>query len=231
MGTTGMHAKDLVVDPDRAGWQLKSTVVPDQSYRDALGEEAWLRLRPEIRQRFCVKPANGEEIRYAGVMHRADLSWAGWLFAQVCRLLGAPLMPFRGQEIPMKIVLAPDDLSGGVSWERTYELPDRVDFTVRSCKIPSNKSCFIESLGRGLCMRLVLSEFDGNLRFRSEAYLVQLFGLSVRIPALLTPGVTTVDHIQVAGNTFIFRMSVDHPLLGTTVFQEGTFRPGAGSCS
>ena len=62
----------------------------DTVYRDLLGAAAWSRLRPEVRQRFSVRPAGNEQINYTGIMHMVELSFAGWLFAQLCRLCEEP---------------------------------------------------------------------------------------------------------------------------------------------
>ena len=92
----------------------------DTVYRDLLGVAAWSRLRPEVRQRFSVRPAGNEQINYTGVMHMVELSVAGWLFAQLCRLFGTPLAPHRGKNVRMDIELAWDENLQGVSWHRTY---------------------------------------------------------------------------------------------------------------
>jgi len=195
----------------------------DTVYRDLLGAAAWARLRPEVRQRFSVRPAAHEQIRYTGVMHMVELSFAGWLFAQLCRLFGTPLAPHRGKNVNMDIELAWDEHLQGVSWHRTYYfIPDR-KFTVRSTKSHGDEYDLIEHIGRGFSMRLKLSERSGNLVFTSTRYEFALAGFRFCIPALLTPGVTTVTHEQIAGDRFRFILSVDHPLLGNTIYQDGEF--------
>ena len=41
---------------------------PHSVYQDLLGNEAWARLHPEVRQRFSIRPAGAEKILYRGVM-------------------------------------------------------------------------------------------------------------------------------------------------------------------
>lgn len=198
-------------------------VTGDRSYRDALGIASWCRLKPEVRSRFSVKPAGSAAIRYAGTMRRVELSLMGWLFAQVCRLIGTPLAPFRGEWVPMSIELLEDPVLGGVAWRRTYRFAGNREFTVCSTKCRGEGNEFIEHIGCGFRMRLDLREVDGDLRFVSTAYDVAVFGRRLRIPSLLTPGVTTVTHEQLSGDRFRFSLSVDHPWLGRTVYQEGVF--------
>jgi len=70
---------------------------------------------------------------------------------------------------------------------------------------------------------LELSEKEGSLVFTSRAYELQFAGWRFRIPDLLTPGITTVTHTQLAGDRFRFSLSVDHPFLGRTIYQDGEF--------
>lgn len=198
-------------------------VTGDESYRRILGAKAWNRLEPEVRQRFSAKPRRGKAIRYEGVMRIVGLSFTGWLFAQACRLIGTPLAPYRGRNVPMSIELIPDDKLHGVAWNRRYEFSPSNTFTVCSTKCKGTNGEFIEHIGCGFSMRLKLSEKDGNLVFTSIAYEVVVAGRHVRIPALLTPGVTTVTHEQLTGDRFRFTLSVDHPLLGRTIYQDGEF--------
>ena len=195
-------------------------------YRDLLGARAWARLEPEVRQRFSVKPVGAERILYSGVMQRVELSFMGWLFAQLCRLFGTPLAPHRGEDVRMQIALTWDENLHGVTWHRTYYfVPDR-EFTVCSTKSRGPDGDLIEHIGHGFSMRLALSEQHGKLLFTSTRYEVEIGGRSIRVPAFLTPGVTTVTHEQIAGDRFRFSLSVVHPLLGQTIFQEGEFHSG-----
>ena len=195
----------------------------DSTYRDILGKAAWARLEPEVRGRFSRKPGPGQKILYTGVMRDVELSFAGWLFAQACRLIGTPLAPYRGRDVAMLIELAPDAKRDGVAWNRIYDFPPDRRFTVCSTKSRGPGGELIEHIGRGFSMRLVLSEVCGNLVFTSVAYEWSFLGLRIRIPPLLTPGVTTVAHEQLEGDRFRFWLSVDHPLFGCTIFQDGEF--------
>jgi hypothetical protein len=197
--------------------------IADPVYRDILGDFAWSRLKPEVRQRFSVRPAAEQCVRYVGVMESVELSWMGWLFAQVCRLIGTPLAPFRGRNVPMRIELVQDKELNGVAWHRTYYFGRGRIFTVRSTKSKGSHGELIEHIGCGFSMRLKLSERGGNLVFTSTAYQFSIAGRIIQIPALLTPGITTVTHEQIVGDRFRFSLSVDHPVLGTTIFQDGEF--------
>ena len=203
--------------------RLGRGISADDSYREILGAESWNRLKPEVRQRFSAKPKRGKAVRYDGTMQRVELSWASWFFAQVCRLIGTPLAPWRGTDVPMTIELIPDEALHGVAWKRCYQFPPAKSFTVRSTKCKGKEGEFSEHIGRGFSMRLKLSERKGSLIFTSVAYEIAILNRVFRIPTLLTPGTTTVTHEQLTGDRFRFTLSVDHPLLGRTIYQDGEF--------
>jgi hypothetical protein len=46
----------------------------------------------------------------------------------------------------------------------------------------------------------------------------------VRLPALLSPGTTHVEHFDEAGGWFRFTMTVTHPFFGEMFYQTGRFR-------
>lgn len=198
-------------------------LVVEDSYREILGPLAWRRLHPRVRQRFSIKPARGAAIVYRGVMRVVELSFMGWLFAQCCRLIGTPLAPRRGRDVPMRIRLEPQPESDGIMWLRRYDFDDAPSLVVHSTKRRSGARELTEHLGCGFSMRLLLSERGGNLYFVSHAYDITLCGQRLTIPHWLTPGRTTVAHEQVHDDQFRFTLSVDHPWFGRTIYQDGIF--------
>src|SRR5215470_19052165 len=89
---------------------------PDPSFERLLGELAWRRLAPAVRERFRWKPAPGAELRYAGEMAVVRSSRLGWLMAQLCRLIGTPLAPHRGARVPVTVTLSLDSAGKGIVW-------------------------------------------------------------------------------------------------------------------
>ena len=197
--------------------------VVDDTYREILGDLAWRRLHPEIRARFSVKPAIDSVMCFVGTMHIVELSIAGYLFAQFCRLFGTPLAPYRGENVSMDIELRRADGTDGTTWTRRYSFPERPRFDVRSTKSRSGDRELTEHIGCGFSMRLHLFERNRDLYFVSHAYEWTVLGVTLRIPHWLTPGTTTVSHEQLCGKLFRFTLSVDHPFLGRTIYQDGYF--------
>ena len=92
-----------------------------------------------------------------------------------------------------------------------------------SAKRPDGWAGLVEMVGAGFGMTLEVFEEAGALHFVSRRYFWQLGRLRLGIPLLLTPGATEVVHRDLGGGRFRFTMTIDHPLLGRTFFQDGIF--------
>ena len=197
-------------------------LLPDTSFRNLLGELAWRRLPPAVRERFAWKPAPGAAIRYVGVMTVVRASAAGWLVAQACRLVGTPLAPHRGSDVPVTVTLRLDGDSHGIVWERLYRFAGRAPVRCVSVKKATGEG-LIECVGAGVGMWLRLSERDGELHFRSTGFFWRRGRLCFGLPRWLWPGEMHVVHADLGGGWFRFRIAVRQGLLGEILFQDGIF--------
>jgi len=199
-----------------------TAVLPDPSFRALLGELAWRRLSPAVRQRFAVKPAPGSAILYRGTMREVRASWAGKLLAQLCRLIGTPLAPYGGRDVPVSVRLRLDAEGNGTVWERSYHFAHRAPVTCRSVK-RAEPSGLVEIVGTGIGMALALAECQGALHFRSTGYFWRWRRWRLTLPRWLTPGEMHVVHADLGGGRFRFAMAVTHPRFGEMIRQDGVF--------
>ena len=183
----------------------------------------WFDLHPNIQARFDREPQGGEVITYEGIMHDIRRSRMGWLFAVLTRVIGNPLTPLAGREVPMEVALSRHAVSG-VSWQRTYFYPQRKPYVVTSVKRESKKGEMTECVGGGFGMKLAVSAQNGELHFESYRYFWQLGDIVVPLPHWLSPGKTHVIHKDLGGGDFNFTISMVHRQLGETFYQTGTFR-------
>ena len=200
--------------------------------RQTKGEEAgllprllggdWHRLHQSVRARFAHEPE--QPILYEGVMETVHCSRAGWLFAQLTRLIGNPLTTRRGRNIPMQVGLTKRE-GGGVWWRRTYGFARPI--TVTSAKRENAKGQLCEYVGMGFGMRLQIYAKDLALHFVSQRYFWEIAGRQIPLPHWLSPGQTHVIHSDLGGGNFRFTISMDHKQLGRTFFQTGIFREAA----
>ncbi|HVR67774.1 MAG TPA: DUF4166 domain-containing protein [Verrucomicrobiae bacterium] len=197
--------------------------VEDLAFRKLLGEPAWRGLAPAIHARFGVKPLPGQVVEYAGRMTAVRASALGRLFGHLCRLIGSPIAPYTGDDVPISVFVqqAPD--GAGVVWRREYFFPGRGKVTARSVKKVDGADSLLECFAAGFTMRMRVFAEGGSLHFLSTGYFVRLGRWRLPIPALLSPGQTHVIHADRGNGRFSFTMTVRHPLYGETFFQDGWF--------
>ena len=191
----------------------------DPDFRGLMGEAAWARLPAAVQARFAAG-AHAETCVYAGRMS-VRASWLGALFAHACRLIGTPLAPWVGEDVPVDVIVGAAP-AGGVTWARSYRFEGRAPVVVSSRKLMSPTG-LLEVVRGGLGMRLVASEEAGALVFRSWGYVLQIGAWILPLPALLTPGAAWVEHRDLGGGAFRFSLRFVHPLAGETIFQSGVF--------
>ncbi|HEY7638834.1 MAG TPA: DUF4166 domain-containing protein [Steroidobacteraceae bacterium] len=188
--------------------------------RRLIGEVEWFSLPAAVRSRFGEHAADAQ---YRGTFDEVRASFAGKLLATCCRLLGTPVAPFTGTNVPTTVnaFATPD---GGIAWQRIYHFPGRKPCIVESIKRLSREGTLVEALPAGMRMALDVYARDGVLHFVSTGYYFELGGLRLRLPEWLPPGVTHVQHIDLGDGTFRFTMSVRHRWLGQVFWQSGRFR-------
>ena len=192
--------------------------------RGVLGEPAWQRLPPAVQVRF------GEPVKavdYVGSFEEVRASLLGSCVAQICRLIGTPVVPRTGCDVPAVVHVGP--ASHGVSWDREYLWPGARGCLVRSTKVIDATEGLVEELPARLCMPLHVYEHDGVLHFVSRGYYFDLrlgrhWRCKLRLPAWLSPGITHVEHRDQDDGWFRFSMRVTHPWFGELFYQTGRFR-------
>jgi hypothetical protein len=196
---------------------------PARELRDLLGKEAWERLPVAVRRRFN---AHAVAVDYVGSFEIVRASLTGRIVAQICRMLGTPVVPHTGRDVPATVHVVPH--THGVQWLRVYHWPHG-NSIVRSTKVIDAQGAMTEQLPAGLRMALDVFERDGVLHFVSRGYFFELSvpflpaPLRLPLPAVLSPGTTHVEHIDESQGWFRFTMRVRHALLGEMYYQTGRF--------
>lgn len=198
----------------------------DYRFRRLLPRDAWDDLPQDVRRRFTKRLSGQRVALYSGEIVWTRLSTAGWLLAQICRLIGAPLPTSRSGSAPAVVAVSEDRRSGGQVWTRIYGRAHGVPQVIHSAKQFAGTTGLEEHIGGGFGMALVVRADTDALVFASDHYFWQLRKLRVRLPRWLAPGATQVTHRDLGDGRFAFDLHVAHPLLGTLVDQHVLFRDG-----
>jgi Domain of unknown function (DUF4166) len=194
------------------------TRVPD--FSRLLGPAAWQRLPAAVLRRFA-NHANAIAV-YRGRM-RVSASRIGRMLAHVCRLIGTPVAPYEGPDVPVSVRVYDRPDKGGTVWERRYEFPGRAPTVVSSTKQLDDDGGLVEALSAGLHMRLAVFEKAGVLHFVSTGYFFRIGRLRIALPDWFLPGTTHVVHEDRGSGEFRFALHTEHPRLGEMFHQDGIF--------
>lgn len=198
----------------------------DARFRRLLPDAQWQALPEAVKRRFSKRIEGGALATYQGQIVETQHSPAGWLLAQLCRAIGAPLPLYRDKEVPASVCVSEDMAGGGQCWTRIYGRRRGFPQVIHSAKRFAGPTGLEEYIGHRVGMALCVHGDSEGLRFESDHYFLQLGKMRLRLPKWLCPGDTLVVHCDLGEGRFAFDLVVSHPLLGELVRQHAIFRDG-----
>jgi hypothetical protein len=199
----------------------------DLRFRRLVGEEGWARLPEAVRRRFSHRVAAGRTVVYAGEVVECRMSRCGWLLAQLCRVVGAPLPLGRDAFVPATVSVTEDEAGGGQIWTRVYGRRRGFPQAIHSAKRFAGPTGLEEYVGRGFGIALRAAVEGEALHFLSDHYFLRIGALRLRFPRWLAPGHMRVSHVDCGGGWFAFVLRLDHPVLGRLLRQTALFEERA----
>jgi Domain of unknown function (DUF4166) len=202
---------------------LSDDALGDLRFRALLGPAQWDDLPQAVRARFSKRYGAGRSVSYTGTIAACRMSRLGWLLAQACRLIGAPLPLDRGGGAAAVVTVTEHAPSGGQVWTRVYARRGGFPQVIHSAKMFSGGTGLEEYIGLGIGIALRVQGSAEGIAFHSDHYFMKLGGRRLRLPRWLTPGALRIDHLDRGGGTFCFVLDLRHPLLGELIHQVGDF--------
>ncbi len=204
-------------------------LVDDLRFRCLLGAREWDRLPRAVQRRFAKRLGPGRAVTYQGRIEDCTMNAAGWLLAQACRVIGAPLPLDRASGMAAVVTVTEDAAGGGQVWSRLYARPHGFPQVIHSAKRFAGRTGLEEYLGGGFGIALTLHRLDDGLRFTSDHYFVRLGARRLRLPAWLGPGRLDIDHRDRGHGRFSFTLTLRHRVFGVLMRQHSLFAdPGDG---
>ncbi len=195
----------------------------DLRFRQLLGREAWARLPEAVQVRFGKRLGAGQSANYAGEVVTCRMSASGWLLAQVCRVIGAPLPLERAGGVAAVVNVTEDGASGGQVWTRVYARLRGFPQVIHSAKRFAGPTGLEEYLGGGIGIALTVTALEDGIRFTSDHYFLQFGRWRLRWPRMIAPGLLTIDHRDCGEGAFTFTLALNHPVLGEVMHQHSRF--------
>lgn len=217
-----MGARPLKREDRQAPERCKAPII-DLRFRRLIGSGAWDKLPEAVRQRFSKRLGGQAVALYRGRVVRTEFSSAGWLLAQMLRLIGAPLPICRDTDVPAVVSVSEDGASGGQVWSRLYARHRGFPQVIHSAKRFAGPTGLEEYVGRGIGMALRVEPMADGLRFVSDHYFLAVGTVRLPLPHWLGPGRTVVEHHDLGHGCFMFSLMLRHPLFGRLVEQHALF--------
>jgi hypothetical protein len=196
----------------------------DDRFRSLLPPRDWASLPAPVRRRFSLRLGHAESAVYIGEVASTRVSFAGALFAQLARVVGAPLPFESGGRAAAAVMVAEDERIGGQLWARVYAREGEFPQVIHSAKRFEGPTRIEECVRFGVGMALTIHVESRALVFRSAHYFVRIAGRRWRIPGWLTPGEIEVMHREERDGRFSFTLTVRHRLFGEIIRQIAFFR-------
>ena len=194
------------------------------SFRRLVRSEEWCELPSPVQARFERELAPGDSAAFVGEVVETRMTVFGWLWAQLARMVGAPLPLKALARIPAAVVVTQDLKHPMQSWTRLYHEIGKLPQVICSTKRFAGPTGLEECVGAGIGMALAVSVEHRALVFRSTEYFWRCGPLRLRIPDWLTPGCIAVIHREERAGRFSFTLIVAHPWFGETIRQVAFFR-------
>ena len=195
----------------------------DLRFRALLGTAHWAHLPGAVRARFSKRYVPGKSVSYSGTIAECRMNRAGWLLAQACRLIGAPLPLDRGCGAAAVVTVTEHAPSGGQVWTRVYARRSGFPQVIHSAKMFSGPTGLEEYVGLGIGIALTVAGNAEGISFISDHYFFKLGRLRLRLPRWLAPGALQIDHLDCGEGKFLFVLDLRHRLFGQLIYQVGLF--------
>ncbi|MFC6654609.1 DUF4166 domain-containing protein [Roseibium salinum] len=189
-----------------------------------VGEAAWNSLPAAVQRRFGKRLTGGASVVYQGTVVTMRMNPAGWLLAQLARLLGGPLPYDMSSVNQPAVVSVTEDCAGeGQFWIRQYGRAAGFPQVIHSSKRFAGPTGIEEYIGAGIGMALRVTADPDGLLFESDHYFIQLGYRKLRLPAWLRPGALTIAHKERGNGRFLFSLTLKSRLFGELVHQDALF--------
>jgi hypothetical protein len=196
----------------------------DERFQSLLPPEDWASLPAPVQRRFSVRLGHAQNVVYVGEVAETRVSLMGRVFAQLARLVGAPLPFESGGRAASAVMVAEDEQIGGQLWTRVYAREGDFPQVIHSAKRFDGPTGIEECVRFGVGMALSIHVESRALVFRSAHYFVRIAGRRWRIPHWLTPGELEVVHREERDERFSFTLTVRHRVFGEIIRQIAFFR-------
>lgn len=209
------------------GEALNDNTLGDIRFRKLLGTKEWNTLPAAVRARFSKRVKGGQSTIYKGYVVKTEVNRAGRIFANLLRVIGAPLpLDSQNKDAPAVVTVTEDADYQGQFWSRQYGSTHGFPQIIQSSKQFSGPTGLEEYIGYGIGMTLRLAVEDEALAFYSDRYFLRIIGRRILLPKWPSKLALRVGHADHGEGWFEFSLELEHPWFGKLMDQRVMFADG-----
>jgi hypothetical protein len=182
---------------------------------------AWDALPPVFKKRYMNRSYSNDISTVEGTM---DIHFSKFMafFMPIFRLFHV-LVPYAGNNIPVKVDFRSEMDSDGIWLYRKFYFPNKqpYEFNSRMQIIKNNE--VVERMAFGFGWRTHYFYDGKKLIMQHKAYVIKIFGVYIPMPFEMIIGKGYAEETVIDDNTYKVDMIISHPWFGTMYRYEGNF--------
>jgi len=192
-------------------------------FRLALGEAAWQRLAPVIRQHYDSAAFGTRRLILQGVME--EIFHAPWVKPWLCLARGFnALVPWQGRDVPVEVSNWADPAyPNTLFWHRLFHFADGGEHVFESRMELGGLGEIIELLRFGVGIRMRVSESGGALVYSARDHCWKIGPWILGIPNWALLGEARIVESMSADGGIHLDFTITHPWFGRSFGYRGRF--------
>jgi len=182
---------------------------------------AWDKLPPVFQKRYMNRPYSNDIATVEGIMD-INFSKAMSCLMPFFRLFHV-LVPYKGNNIPVKVDFRSQIDSDAVYLNRKFYFPNKPSYEFNSCMQAIKENDVVERMSFGVSWRTRYFYDGKKVVMQHKRYVWRIFGLTIPLPLEIFLGKGHAEEEMIDDNSYRVTMTMTHPLFGTLYSYSGNF--------
>jgi hypothetical protein len=207
----------MIIEQKQNGGSMNKTT---HIFKPVFGS-TWKKLPPVFKKRYINRSFSHDITTVEGTM---DISFSKMMSCLMPFFkLFHVLVPYPGNNIPVKVDFRSQIDSNAVFLDRTFYFPEKQPYAFNSCMHIIKDNDVIERMSFGMCWKMHCFYEDQKVVMQHKGYLWKIFGLNIPLPLEILIGKGHAEEERVDDNTYRVTMTLSHRFFGILYRYSGHF--------